>query len=602
MESIATMFRNACVGGVALAAILAGPAEAAAEAKVGWIELEGGFAERPSGIGWLTGEREATLLDVVRMFDNLADRDDLDAVMIRLDRPALGATQIEEIGEAIERVREAGTKVFVFTEIYDPGALMLAAYADEALMQTGGAVSFPGVYMEEMFLADMLTWIGVQPSFVQIGDYKGAEEMFANSEPSEAWDKNISQLLDSMYATMRRHLREGRNLSEAELDAAMEEAWMLDGPRAIELGLLDREIDRLEIDGYLTDALGEDLEYDTSIEPVEPGPGMDMSNPFAMLQVLSSPPEHAPRRDTIAILHINGAIVDGESTPPSAFGGGDVGAITIRKALRQIEQDGRIKGVIIRINSPGGSAIASENIWQGVRRVAEEKPVWVSVGDMAASGGYYIAVSGDKIYMNPSSIVGSIGVVGGKFALAGVYEALKINVVSRARGPHADMFDTLTAWDAAERDLIRDRMTDTYDLFVRRVKAGRDGIDIGKTAEGRLFTAEKAVELNMADAVGGLDFAVADLAEELDLREGAFDVMHYPAPPTFEEFIDQAFGQFLGAPRVGAGGGAIADALGAIRLALGEQAWPQVWSSLRAAFLLRDEPVLLVSPRVLIFR
>jgi protease-4 len=592
-----TILATTLCAGAALAA-----GNAAHGATVGWIELEGGFAERPSGLGWLTGEREATLLDAVRMFEGLAERDDLDAVMIRLDRPTLGMTQVEELGAAIAKVREAGKRVFVFTEIYDPAQLMLAAYADEALMQTGGAVSFPGVYMEEMFLADMLKWVGVQPSFVQIGDYKGAEEQFANAQPSEAWDQNITQLLDSMYANMRAHMRDGRDMTEAELDAAMEEAWMLDGPRAVELGLIDRELDRLDIDAFLEGALGEEVEYDTSITPVEAGPGLDMSNPFAMLQVLAAPPAHKPRRDTIAVLHIDGAIVDGPSTPPGAFGGGDVGATTIRKALRDLEQDSRIKGVIVRVNSPGGSAIASENIWQGVRRVADSKPVWVSVGDMAASGGYYIAVSGDRIYMNPTSIVGSIGVVGGKFALGGVYETLKINVVPRARGPHADIFDTLTPWDSAERSLIRDRMVDTYDLFVRRVQAGRDDIDISKTAEGRLFTADKAVALEMADAVGGLAVAVDDLAADLDLSEGAFDVMHYPAPPTLEEFIDQAFGSFLAAPRVQTGGGLIGDALGAIRLAVGEQAWPQLWSSLRAMMLMRDEPVLLVSPRVLIFR
>lgn len=568
------------------------------QSRVGWIELEGSYAERPSGMGWLTGQREATLLDVVRMFEDVAEREDLDAALVRLDQAALTTTQVEEIGAAMSRVREAGKRLFVFTEIYDPASLLLAAHADEALMQTGGAVSFPGVYMEEMFLADMLKWLGVQPSFVQVGPYKGAEEMFANSAPSEPWDRNISALLDDLYETMRGHLREGRGFSKRELDKAMEEAWMLDGPRAVDLGLIDQEVDRLDLHDYLNDALDGEIEYDTSIEPVAAGPGLDMSNPFAMLQVLSTPPSHTPRRDTIGVLHINGAIVDGESTPPGVLGAGSVGALTIRKALRDLEEEDRVKGVVVRINSPGGSAIASENIWQGVRRVAEKKPVWVSVGDMAASGGYYIAVSGDRIYMNPSSIVGSIGVVGGKFALGGVYEKLRINVVPRARGPRADMFDTLSPWSDAERELIRDRMTDTYDLFVRRVKAGRKGIDISTTAEGRLFTAQRALERRMADEVGGLSDAIDDLAAELDLREGAFDVMHYPPPPTLEEILDQAFGQFLAAP----GGGLLTDGVSAARLLIGEKAWPQVWSSFRAAMQMRREPVLLVSPRVLIFR
>lgn len=574
-----------------------------AQTRVGWYEVEGSVNDRPAPMGWLSGDTSPTLLDLVEMFEGVGASNGLDALVLRLREPKLSVTQIEEIGVALDALREQGVTVVVFTEIYGPGELLLAAHADHVVMQQGGAVSFPGLYMEEMFLADMLRWVGVEPSFVQVGDYKGAEEMFANSEPSKAWDQNINQLLDSMYAGMREHIKRGRDMNDRQLDRAMEEAWLLSGKDAVRLGLIDAELDRLSLHEHLEGLFEDDLDYDTSVAPVARGAKADFSNPFAIFQILSAKPDHTPKRDTIAVLHIDGAIMDGESKPAGMFGGGSVGAITIRKALRELEEDDRIKGVVIRIDSPGGSAIASENIWQGVRRVAEQKPVWVSVGSMAASGGYYIAVAGDRIYVNPSSIVGSIGVVGGKFALAGVYEKLHINVTPRARGPRANVFSSLTAWDAQELAFVRKRMTETYDLFVQRVRSGRERIDIGKTAEGRLFTADKAVALRMADKVGGLRMAIDDMVDEIGMAPGGYDIMHYPAPPSFEEFLEQTFGQFMGAPGMAADiPQPFAQAIGAIRMLVGERGWPQARSAMEAATQLQREPVLLLNPRVLIFK
>ncbi|MHC4976334.1 MAG: S49 family peptidase [Planctomycetota bacterium] len=566
---------------------------------VGWVELEGAYTERPDPFGWLMGEQEATLLDVVRTFEHIASDDSYDALVLRFRAPSLTTTQIEEIGAALDLIRESGVRIYTFSEIYSPGELLLASYADEVILQSGGAVTFPGIYMEEMFLAEMLEWIGVEPSYVQIGDYKGAKEQMDNAEPSPEWDQNISELLDSMYETMRESLKEGRGLDDRQLDDAMGMAFYLGGTDAIDKDLIDVELDRMDLHEHLQNELGEDLEYDTSIY-FGSDMAIDFANPFAFLAMLSAEPDHTPRRDTIAVLHIDGAIIDGESTPASLFGDSSVGALTIRESLRDLEQDDNVKGVIIRVNSPGGSAIASENIWQGVRRVAEHKPVWVSVGSMAASGGYYIAVSGSKIYMNPSSIVGSIGVVGGKLALGGLFEKLHINVVPRARGPRASLMSGQDAWNEEEEKFIAQMMTQTYDLFVERVEAGRSGINIGRTAEGRLFLADRAIDLRMADEVGGLSVAVHDMAEELELVGDQYDVMHFPGPGTLDDFLGSMFGM-ISAPD-GASNDALSLTVGSLRLLVGERAWPSVAQAFAGAMQMRTEPVLLMMPRVLMFK
>jgi protease-4 len=598
--------RRTAILTLAVLATACGARQAHADATLGWIELEGTLAERQDPFAWLFGASKPTLRDVVTTIESVAERDDLDGLVIRLREPALATSQIEELGQAMTHARDAGKKIHVFTEIYGPGELMLGAFADEAIMQSGGAVSFPGIHMEEMFLADTLGWLGIKMDFVQIGDYKGASEQLGRNAPSEAWNENISQLLDGLYGAMREHILKGRHLSARELDDAMKTLWYASGEVAIEEGLIDTVIDRLDLPEHLESIYGGDVTYETNLLPEGSGSGLDaMANPFAMLQTLSQKPDHRPKRNTIAIVDINGAIVDGESTPASPLGGGSsVGSLTIRTALKQIEDEPLIKGVIVRIDSPGGSAIASESIWLGLQRIAEHKPVWVSVGSMAASGGYYIAVAGEKIYVNPSSIVGSIGVVGGKPVLGGAYDKLRINVVPRDRGPAASLMSTIEPWTDKQRDLVRERMTETYDLFVERVESGRSGINIDTTAEGRLFTGQKAIDLNMADHIGGLDVAIDDLAEHLHLAEGRYDVMRYPGPKSFDKMLEEMLGGFmLKAPEAKSQTPSVlAAAVATLREMVGERAWASVSTSLNAMWQLRREPVILVSPRVLMFR
>ncbi len=592
---------------LALAFSLATTSVATAEATVGWIEIKGGLAEKPDQFAWLTGSSKPTLSDVVTAINTAAERDDLDGLVLRLREPAFTTTHIEELGQAMLEFREAGKQIHVFTEIYGPGELILGSYADEVIIQTGGAVSFPGIHVEEMFLADTLAWLGVKMDFVQIGAYKGASEQLGNNAPSKAWDENISQLLDSLYGAMCDHITEGRDISQQELTDAMKTLWYASGADAIEAGLIDLEIDRLDLTAHLEDVYRGDVSYDTDLVTEGDGLGIDaMSNPFAMLQILTQQPDHKPKRSTIAVLDIDGAIIDGDSKPGGLFGGdGSVGSLTIREALKKIEDESLIKGVVVRIDSPGGSAIASDSIWMGLRRVAEKKPVWISVGSMAASGGYYIAVAGERIYVNPSSIVGSIGVVGGKPVLGGAYDKLKINVVPRDRGPAASLMSTLEPWTAQQHDLVRERMTETYDVFVDRVRAGRSGIDIDKTAEGRLFAGDKAIDLDMADEIGGLDVAIRDLAAEINLSEGRYDVMHYPGPKSIDELLSDLLGGFsASAPGVESQGGGLlmGAALDTLRQLVGERSWSSLSTSLEAMWQLRREPVLLTSPRVLLFK
>jgi len=596
-----------------LVALLLASVVVAGPVRIGYIELDGPIAARHGSLGLGGVPGDTSLTDVLTAINLAGTQPDMKGLVIRLKDVPLDTTTVEELGAALDRLRKDGRKVHLYAEGYSTPELLLGSHCDEVILQQGGEVSLPGIHMEEMFLADAFKWVGVTPDFVQIGDYKGASEMYANAKPSAQWDQNINAMLDALYARIRSQLKAGRRLSDKQLDEAMEKGWMATGATAKSARLIDAEIDLPTLSDHLAKTYGEDVEWDDTLlpDPAELSKQKLGGSPFALLGSLFSETEYKPKRATIAVLHIDGAIADGDSGGGGGLLGGEaeVGARTIKRTIEELIDDDHIKGIVLRIDSPGGSAIASEMIWQSVKRLRAVKPVYVSVGSMAASGGYYCAVGGERIYVNPSSIVGSIGVVGGKMALGGAYEKLHINIVSRSRGPHAAVFGGSAApWTDSERALVRAKMTETYDLFTTRVTAGRKGIDLAKTAEGRLFVGQDAINLKMADRLGGLETARDDLAAALNLAPGSYDVMDYPPPMSLAEAIGsalQGFGIGAHAPRLknaDAPGPLAGEVRRIVRSVVGPANEARLTSALAAVWQLRKEPVILAAPRVFLFR
>lgn len=576
------------------------PATAADSVSLAVFEIEGTPAEQSAGMDWL-GAGAPTLFNLVENLNTVAYDSEFSGVVIRLKDAALSTTQVEEISAAISLVRQNGKKVHVFSETYGASDLLLAASTDGGLLQAGGMVSLPGMYMEEMYLADTLGWLGVTAQLIQVGDYKGANETMTRSTPSAQWDQNISGLLDGLYENQRADLAAGFGFSDSQLDAAYEAGWWADGSGAKSVGLIADEVDLPNIKPWLADAYGVDSVDWVANPYTMNASAFDTSNPLALFGQLMAPPTmQGATEPTIAVLHIDGTIVDGDSSSGGGLlgGGKSTGSRDIRNAIEQILKDDFIEGVVVRIDSPGGSAMASEVMWQGLERLKQEKPVWVSVGSMAASGGYYTLVAGQKVYVNPSSIVGSIGVVGGKYAMDELYDKFKVNVISRSRGPRADLMASSAPWDETQQGLMREKMTDTYNLFESRVAAGRPDADLGSIAEGRLFTGRDAIELSMADELGGLEVAVTDMAAELGIAPDT--VLHFPAPPSFDKLIEQMLGQFIQAPGVASqaatGSASLMPLVAPLREMLGPQRFDAVVDQLNGLLQLRNEPVLLVSP------
>jgi protease-4 len=568
--------------------------------RIGSIEIRGKPHNQPPASALFGGKHSATLRDYVEAIDAAATNDDVGTVLVRLKDAQLSMSQTEELGAAIKRVRAGGKKVSVFSEGYAATDLMLASYADNAVIQSGGAVSLPGMHMEEMFLADTLAWAGLKADMVQVGDYKGANEQMTRSAPSKAWDENINQLLDSLYANQRAALKSGRNMDDAKLDEAMKAAWMANGDDAVKTGLVDSQIDLPLLHDTVAKQAGLSETRITNLTKSDTEIDLESANPFTLLSQIMKPQQQTITGETIAILHIDGTIVDGDSK--SGFSGDkSVGSRTVRNAIEDMLDESLIKGVIVRVNSPGGSAIASEIMWQGLKRLAAKKPVWISVGDMAASGGYYVLAAGSRVYVNPSSIVGSIGVVGGKISMGGLYEKLKVHTVSRSRGPMASMFDSSSPWNDEELKTVKNKMTETFDLFKKRVAEGRHGIDLAKTAGGWLFAGQKAIDLKMADRLGGLHEAIADMKKELNLEDA--EVADYPPAPSLGDVLEDMFGGQAAAPlNFAAPMATEAQLASAGRLLFGDATWQQLAQSANGLLQLRKEPVLLMHPGVLVIR
>jgi len=583
--------------GVLSAGSLAEARPAAQPGKIGNIEIKGAPAARQSAMSIFGGKRSLTLRELVDAIDSAATKDDVASVLIRLKDAQVTMSQTEEIGAAIKRVRAKGKRVSVFSESYDATDLLLGSYADEIIIQSAGPVSLPGMHMEEMFLADTLGWAGLKADLVQIGEFKGANEQMTRSSPSKHWSENIDQLLDSLYANQRATIKSGRSMDDAKLDEAMKKAWMADSEDAIAVGLVDTQLDLPDLVKHVASKSGLETQKTISLVAARDEVDLASANPFTLLSTILKPQKREITQDSIAVLHIDGTIVDGDSKA-GFTGERSVGSRTIRNSLEDILDEDLIKGVIVRIDSPGGSAVASEVIWQGLKRVAAKKPVWISVGSMAASGGYYIASAGQRMYVNPSSIVGSIGVVGGKITMGGLYDHLKVHVSSRSRGPMAGMFDSTTPWTEEQIKLVRGKMTETFDLFKKRVAEGRQGIDLSKTAGGWLFAGQKSIDLKMADKLGGMHDALDDLSKQLNLA--SYEVIDYPAPPSLTDMLDNAFGS-VSAPAGVGGVGAMAEIRRISSGLVGDRAWTQISQALDGLLQLRREPVVLMHPGILIF-
>jgi len=424
-------------------------------------------------------------------------------IIIRIGFVQAGFAKLQELQQLISEFRSSGKKVFAFLDIATTRDYFLASACDSIYLQPGGALILTGFAAEVSFYKGLLNKIGVEADFEHVGKYKSYPEPYTRQEMSAPMREVIDDILDNRYKRVVNTIAVNRNISVQNVEHFINEITGFTGAEALKNGLIDGLRYESELSGILN--------------PNEPN-----LSEISLLRYTDINP-HDLGLETgskFALIYCSGSITGGEDGDDPIFGT-TVGANRVIRNIESAARSRSIKAIILRIDSPGGSGLASEKIWNSVKEASKEKPVIASISDLGASGGYYIAIGADTIVAQPSSLIGSIGVFIGKFSMEGLYQKLGISIESIQKGKNARMFSLAKTFSPGERAVVRKLIEDTYQDFVMRVAESRrqpyDQID--NIAQGRVWTGERGFALGLVDTLGGLQTAINIAKRRVKLDE-----------------------------------------------------------------------------------
>jgi len=531
--------------------LLATPAYAQKDKKgkdagpgIALITLKGSVADGPGGMANpLTGSTGDTLRSTQDRINKAAKDADVKALVLYMEGFSADWTVQNELRQTLAAFRKTGKKAYCYLETASMGGYLVATACDEITLPPVGGIEIPGVRFEMSFYKDLMEKVGVKGDIVPLGDFKAAGEPFSRTKMSDANRKQWDKLADDFYEILAEsiaHSRKGFDVAKAK--AAIDVA-MYTPKAAVEAGLADNVGYFNETIDSIKKTIGEEKltvkkDYGKTKDDV------DLSNPFALLKMLTGPKEtKMSDKPKVAVIYASGSIVTGKSS--MGMMGETMGSTTIVELIKKAADEPTVKVIVLRVDSGGGSALASDLIWKATMEA--KKPVIVSMGDVAASGGYYIACGADKIFAEPGTITGSIGVISMKFVLGGVFEKVGINNELVSRGKRSDFMSMDRAFTADERGVMVTMMTDVYDIFLNRVLEGRKKAgksltleDIKKVAGGRIWTGRTAKEIGLIDELGTLDDAIAYAKKKVDLADKS-DVELWFQPKGKGSFLDSLF-------------------------------------------------------------
>jgi len=553
------MFVGLAMLGVALAGLSVRADEPKTDKKtvsLAHIKLSGSLDEAPPSADPLfggIGENFKTKIDRIKK----ARRDaNIHALYLQIDNASLGWAKLDELSRTIADFRKSGKKVYAYLESGSTRDYLLALACDEICAPEPGWLMLTGMRAEVSFYKDLFEKIGVKADMLQMGDFKAAAEPFTRNSMSEPARKQLTSVIDDYYANsiVERIVkaRASKNFTAEQVKKLIDE-----GPYSARAALKAELIDRVAYADDYKDHLKKSLKKDSKADEAtlvkdygkEKKKDVDLSNPFALLKLLTTPPKTSiSRNPKIAVIYAVGAITTGKSEE-GLFGASTVGSTTMVDAIRQAEEDETVKAIVLRVDSPGGSALASDLIWNELKR--SKKPVIASMSDVAASGGYYISMCARKIYADPGTLTGSIGVVGGKLAIGGTFNKLGIHTEVISRGANSGILSTERPFTDSERKAMTALMKDVYDQFLDKALEGRQKAgkkmtrdELVNLAGGRIWTGRQAKENGLIDELGSLEDAIA----------AARTMAHLPAGkdpellllPKTKNFLDALLDEKLG--------------------------------------------------------
>jgi protease-4 len=457
-------------------------------------------------------------VQLLRSLWRLAASPDVAGVALQLKgEPAASMAHAEELGDAIRMLRSRGKLVFCHLEDAQGRALHVCSQADRIVMNPAGGLRFAGLKAEYLYFGGLLDRLGVRAEFVRIGVHKTAAEQFTLTGPTPQADADHAELLRETEKTLIHDVGGGRKIPADELRARLARGPFV-AKEARAAGL---------IDGYA---------YDDELSAV----ASEMAGELLPVIDSASAPEFMPRAadrvgdvERIAIVYVDGDMIDGQSRNIPLVGSRLAGSYTIAAALQQARLDPRIRSVVLRLETPGGSSLAADVIWREAALTARVKPLVVSMGSVAASAGYYIAAPGAAIYASRSTITGSIGVYYGKVDVDDLLKKLGVGVTTYRTAPRADSESMFRPFTTDEREELGRKVKQFYDTFVDRVARGRHltAEQVDAVARGKVWTGEQALARHLVDHLGGLREAI-DEAARLAQISSSSPLVELPVPPS----------------------------------------------------------------------
>jgi protease-4 len=500
-----------------------------------FFTLEGELSEEipDDSLAWLLGKRPLGVREVLDALDKASGDERIAGIILDVRFPNIGLGKVQEIRSALEAYRAKTQKpVYAYGEMLTDATYYLALAADEIYMPPQGYLLLDGFRTEVPFYRGFLNWLNIVPELIQVEEYKNAADIFMRETMSEAHREATTAILDDLYGQLVRVIAARWGLEEADAAVLVDQGPYFGRP-ALDAGLVTDLLYRDEFEVRVLEAQGKDPESD-ELEIIE------------IHKYLKG--HSAWGEEKIAIVVAEGVIVLGENSEDPILGK-RMGCDTIAEAFRDIRSDDSIRGVLFRIESPGGSGLASDLVWRETQLLRNaEIPVVASLSDVAASGGYYIAMGSTAIVAQPATLTGSIGVINGKFVTDGFWrEWLRINHEGIQRGENANLFSSMTRFSEAQAEKVRKETMDFYWQFADKVAQGRGMTrdEVHAVARGRVWSGERALRNGLVDALGGYDEALALLRKEANLADDV-ELQHliYPKGKSFLERMAE-----LAAPR-----------------------------------------------------
>lgn len=477
---------------------------------------------KPSGslLGGLDmdANRPLTTFDITRSLEKAAADPEVKAVVLDVAGSGMGLDQIQEVRRRLLAIRAAGKDVWIYSESLGNGTAILGSAANHFTLLPEADCEFNGIHAESMYFKGLLDKVGVQADVIHIGDFKSFGENYYRTGPSEPAQQQEDKLIDSIYGTILKDVAAGRKIPEAKVKELIDRGE-LTAAEAKQEGLADDLLYRTTFNAKIRETYGADAEYKHDYQlPERDGPEITGMMDIVKL-MFSGDKKSKSRKDYVAVVALDGDISDDSIAP-------------VREEILKLRKDDKAKALVLRVNSPGGSALASEVLWEATSQwKSSGRPFIVSMGGVAASGGYYVSSGADRIFAESGTITGSIGVVGMKFVVGGAMEKLGITSHVTQRGKNAGAMSMTHAFTSEESDLIRKSMTRVYGTFKQRVVDGRkDRLkgDLEPLAGGRVYSGEKALEIGLVDEIGGLAEAIDYAAKQAKLETGEAKLVPEP--------------------------------------------------------------------------